>query len=108
MSSTLSTDESPDRSGTNIPVHFDKTAIVWSGNPAEVDGVLYETARYYKRTGKFQPLIENNAVLLRNGRMAVDSLNSVLFVSGAASYQAAEHTFLDPCPSTQAPSRREI
>ena len=49
--STLSTSEHTD---PFVPTYTDGTPINWDGNYAHIDGALYETGRYYKRTGLFQ------------------------------------------------------
>ena len=46
--STLSTTEHTD---PLVPTYTDGTPINWDGNYAHIDGALYETGRYYKRTG---------------------------------------------------------
>ena len=44
-------------------------------------------------------LLENNAVLLANGKMAVDSIAAVLFVSGEKD-DGGKYNFHTPCPAT--------
>jgi hypothetical protein len=82
-----------------IPVSIDKTAFKWNGNDACILGLLYETDRYYKRTGLFQPLIKHRAVALSNGRLAVEDPNAVYFVTGRI-HDARD--FESPCPPTVA------
>ena len=79
--------------------HPDQVPIQWEGNPAHLDSILYEVAKYYKRTGQFQPLLNNRSVLLSNGKTAVENLQAIPFVSGSHSY-GATHDFDDPCPPT--------
>ena len=65
-----------------VPTYSDKTPIVWDGNNAHIAGALYEVGKFYKRTGLFQLLLKHRAVALRNGRIAVESYNTVWFTSG--------------------------
>ena len=69
---TLSTAVSTDK---HIPVYLDtKEPIIWlDNNDATIEGTLYEVARYYKRVGLFQTLINHGAVLVGRGVLAVDS-----------------------------------
>ena len=66
-----------------------------------MDGILFECSKYYKRKGLHQPLLENNAVLLANGKMAVDSLQAVPFILGNIA-DAETYGFDNPCPGTAA------
>ena len=80
-----------------VPVSSDKVPLEWDGNDATILGLLYETGRYYRNKGLFQPLILNRAVALSNGRLAVDDPNTVYFVTGDIS---DKRSFDDPCPPT--------
>lgn len=58
--------------------HFRPTGIVRDpitigDNPAHVEGVMYEEGRFYACKGLFQALFRDRAVLLTNGKMALDS-----------------------------------
>ena len=101
MPSTLSNSDGTDAVALNKlqPLNSDKEPIIWSGNPAHIDGILFEINKYYKRTGLFQPLFNSRAVLLSNGKTAVESLQSIPFVSGMLS-TGVTHGFDDPCPPT--------
>ena len=81
------------------PVTTDKTPIVWDGNDATIDGTLFETGRFYKKTGLFQPLFKHRAVALSSGRLAVESPNTVYFLNGLAPDDG--HSFEKPCPPTK-------
>ena len=98
---TLST---ADNSDPFIPKYTDGTPIQWDGNYAHIDGALYETGRYYKRTGLFQLFFKHRAVALSNGRIAVESFNAVWFTSGRVADRLTSgktsHDFDDPCPPT--------
>ena len=64
---------------------------------SHVEGALHEVGLWLKRTGFFEPLLENRAVLLSNGRLAVESANAALFVSGN-NQNADTFSFDNPCP----------
>ena len=79
------------------PVDIDEEPITLGDNPANVEGALHEVGLWLKRTGLFEPLLENRAVLLSNGKLAVESANAALFVSGT--HQNADtFSFDNPCP----------
>ena len=52
MPSTLSNSDGTDAVALNKlqPLYSDKEPIIWSRNPAHVDGILFECNKYYKRT----------------------------------------------------------
>ena len=84
-----------------IPTDIDNDPISWDGNPAHVEGALFEAQEFYKRTGTFQPLIENRVVL--SGRYLVcESSLAVPFIKGMLSDKAEGYSFEDPCPPTAA------
>ena len=93
-SSTLSHNNVTDR---NQPTYPDGTPIQWDGIDAHIDGNLFETGKFYKRNGKFQTFFKHRAVPLSNGKLAVDSLSAVYFVSGKI---VDNHGFDDPAPPT--------
>lgn len=80
-----------------IPVSSDKTPLSWKGNDAVILGTLHEIGRYYRNKGLFQMLFQHRAVILSNGRLAIEDINSVPFVTGAA---ADPKSFDDLCPPT--------
>ena len=80
-----------------IPVTTDKTALVWDGNDATINGLLYECGQYYKRKGLFQPLIKHRAVSLSNGKLALEDPNTVYFTTSMAN---DPRDFGNPCPPT--------
>lgn len=95
-------DDSSDRStlpesNIFIPVSTDKSRLEWDGNDATILGLLYETGRYYRRKGLFQPLLQDRAVALSNGRLAVEHPSAVLFLTNVIS---EKRDFDDPCPPT--------
>ena len=81
------------------PVDIDKNPIILDGNPAHIEGIMFEVGKFYRRKGKFQQLFKNHAVLLSNGKLAVDSVNAVHFVSGLVK-DPETYTFDFPCPPT--------
>ena len=57
MPSTLS-NQNGDEVVTNklIPTYSDKEPIKWAGNPAHIDGILFEMSKHYKPgQGFFRP-----------------------------------------------------
>jgi hypothetical protein len=80
-----------------IPVSTDKVRLEWDGNDATILGLLHETGRYYRRKGLFQPLLQDRAVALSNGRLAVEHPSAVHFITGVIS---ENRNFDDPCPPT--------
>ena len=86
ISSTLSEGvEDQNSSATKYtPVDIDGNRILWYGNPAYLDGAIYECKLFYQRTGLFESLFEHGASLLSNGRLAVDSAQAIDFASGLA------------------------
>ena len=81
------------------PFNIDGEPIIYDGNPAHVEGILHELSEWTARTGHYVTLLENNAVLLANGKMAVDSVAAVLFVSGEKD-DGGSYNFHAPCPAT--------
>ena len=80
-----------------IPVSTDKARLEWDGNDATILGLLHETGRYYRRKGLFQPLLQDRAVALSNGRLAVEHPSAVLFLTNVIT---ENRSFDDPCPPT--------
>ena len=101
MSSTLS-DSQPASNAAGqpfIPFNIDKDPIRWEGNPAHLEGALFEVAECFNRTGKFMTLLEEGSVLLSNGATVVDSVSAVQFASGVA-VDPVVYGFSRPCPDT--------
>ena len=65
-----------------IPIDIDKDPIKFDGNPAHAKGVLAEVFEFYRREGHFKALLENGAVPLSNGKLALDNIQAVQFISG--------------------------
>ena len=62
MAADATTLSTADNTDPFIPKYTDGTPIQWDGNYAHIDGALYETGRYYKRTGLFQLFFKHRAV----------------------------------------------
>ena len=103
MPSTLDPDDDAITAKTDLlqPKHADGTVILWGGNPAHAEGVLFEVGKYYERVGLFQELIKNRSVLLSNGKTAVEHLQAISFVSGIIT-DCPVYDFENPCPPTPA------
>ena len=56
---------------------------------------------WVQRTGNFKSLLEDGAVLLSNGKLAVDNLNAVLLVTGVNKDPDGGYSFEKPCPGTE-------
>ena len=101
MSTTSTTNESNSAntvpSDILVPVDTDKEPIVCEDNDAYILGTLHEVGRYYARVGLFQPHFAHRAVVLSNGKMAIDSVSAVSFTTGVFS---DPRSFDDPCPPT--------
>ena len=63
------------------PVDTDNNPLLWDGNPACISGLDNAVGKFYKRNGFFEPLFSHRAVSLSNGRLAVESLQTVPFVT---------------------------
>ncbi len=93
--------EQPTPSSTSVrPTDINHQPIIWHGNPAHLEGILYELGKYVTRNGTFVPLFTHCAVLLPNGKMATDSIQASKFLSGEAE-SPAEYDFNNPCPPTE-------
>ena len=80
-----------------VPVYPDGSKIISKDNDAAIEGKLYDYGKWSARTGHFQPYFRNRAVLLSNGRLAVDHVAAVTFVNGIAD---DPRDFANPAPPT--------
>ena len=80
-----------------LPVDIDNNPILLVDNPAHILGALHEVDLYFQCTGEFEALLQNRAVLLSNGKLAVESATAALFVSGSLA-DPERHDFDNPCP----------
>ena len=103
LNSTLSNNadnqSSDTNTRTNAPTDIDGEPIKFSGNPAHALGTLEAIKLCWQRTRQFQPLLENGAVLLSNGKLAIDNLQAVSFLNGDQTDPVA-YGFDQPCPDT--------
>ena len=67
-------------------------------NDAHIEGLLFEVGKNYKRKGQFQTFFKHHAAVLSNGKLAVDSADSVHFITNKVQ---DDHDFDNPCPPTQ-------
>ena len=75
--------------------------VNYSGNPAELPGVRYETRRAMKRAGAFTLLIKHNASRLKNGVICTEDLDSVPIVTQVIpDDDVDDYSYEQPCPST--------
>ena len=78
-------------------IYPDGTPILYHGNPAEMDGILHETGEFVVRDGTFDMFLEHYAVAMSNGKLAVDSIQSVSFITNRV---ADPRSFAKVCPPT--------
>ena len=65
------------RAAKHVPVFTDKTLIIAGSSVAEIEGAIHEFEEWSKRTGSFRTFFRHHAVVLANGKIAVDSLSAV-------------------------------
>ena len=65
--------------------------------PSPTKGSRREALAFYDRTGNFKVLNEQGAKVLSNGLMAVDTVESALFISGEI-VEPDTYDFSNPCP----------
>ena len=75
--------------------------VTFSGNPAELPGVRYETRKAMKRAGAFTLLIKHNASRLKNGVICTEDLDSIPIVTQViVDHEVDNYTYERPCPAT--------
>jgi len=74
--SSLSAATTHDPESPSTPTYPNGEPILYTGNPAELTGILEALNEHFVNNGLFQPLLMHGAVLLRNGKVAVDSFTS--------------------------------
>ena len=97
--STLSAATTHDHESPSTPTFSNGEPILYTGNPAELTGILEALNEHFVNNGLFQPLLSHGAVLLRNGKVAVDSFTTATFLTDPA-YAAGVGSFADPYMST--------
>ena len=80
-----------------VPADVDGDLIEWDGNDGHLNGILHEVGKYYERKTLFKPLFENRAVVVKGGKLAVDSIQAYKFIAGLDN---DPRSYDDPCPPT--------
>ena len=80
-----------------LPTDEDEHPFHWDGNNAHISGYLHEAGKFYTRNGLFEALFSHHAVVLNNGKLAIDSVEAIPFITGT---QSDPRSFADPCPPT--------
>ena len=93
--STLSTATTHDHESPSTPTYPNGEPILYTGNPAELTGILEALIEHFVNNGMFQPLLTHGAVLLRNGKVAVDSFTTATFLTDST-YKAGVGSFAEP------------
>ena len=101
MSSIVENPSTLSSNHVKTPEYVDGEPITWLGNPALLEGALFEVGEYFTRNHTFQPLFEHRAALLPSGKVALTSAASIPFINKTIS--GVVHTFANPCPD--APDR---
>ncbi|KOO45985.1 hypothetical protein Ctob_016633, partial [Chrysochromulina tobinii] len=96
--STLSTATTHDHESPSTPTYPNGEPILYTGNPAELTGILEALNEHFVNNGMFQPLLTHGAVLLRNGKVAVDSFTTATFLTDST-YKAGVGSFAEPYES---------
>ena len=76
-------------------------AIMYDSNPACIPGVLHDINECIQRTGFYQLLLEDRAVPLPNGSLAIDHPDSINFIEKRFP-NATKYGWDKPCPDTRA------
>ena len=63
------------------PVDITGAPITWDDNPASLAGILHEAGKFYQQNGLFQPLIQHDGVVTRQGKLAIENPSSVTFIT---------------------------
>ena len=74
---------------SNVPVDPDMEKIVWDGNRATLAGALHRYGRFLKRKGLFRALLQHRAAPLSGGRLAIESIDTVLPLASSTRCAAA-------------------
>ena len=82
-----------------VPTDLDKQPIAYQSNPAQMSGCLHEVHSWMQRNGFYTSLCEDRAVVLSNGKTAVDHSSSIPFIDGTITAGLITYGFANPCPS---------
>ena len=80
----------------------DSNPVQLDDNPANIEGVLDAVDSWIKRTGNYSALLQQNAKLLSNGKLVVESLDCIQFIEDGGTLEGKTYGFSDPCPNTAA------
>jgi hypothetical protein len=81
------------------PVDAKKNLLLHDGNAATISGYLYQFHLWCKRTGYYMHLFKSHAAPMGSGKMALDSVQAVKFITGADS-TGVSYDFYEPSPPT--------
>ena len=96
MSDSSGDEDSTVTTDIYIPINpVSKKPLRWDGNDATIIGKLEETWKHYTRKGIFQELIAHRAAPMRNGKLAIETEDSIYFVLDMAQ---DTRTLLTMCP----------
>ena len=86
---------------TDYPIPRDRYGepITYDSNPACLAGVMHDINKWIERTGNYKLLVEQYAVPLSNGALAIDQPDNIQFIEQRLP-QAEVHGFFNPCPPT--------
>ena len=87
----------------DFPVDTDQQEMLYNDNPASLIGLLHEVDRFYETNGYFQPLITHGAVLLGDGRLAIEHPSIIPFIGAINCRRAHAHR---PMPGASNAHRR--
>ena len=95
----------------SIPCTADGIKITIGNNKAAIAGALHEISRWSTRTGMHVDLIQNRAVPLSNGRLAVESPLSIPFIQESLVdqtryYLSADKTTICPTVADRASAHK--
>ena len=82
-----------------VPHYPNKELIQFTGNDAEIPGIMHEIKLYLIRMDLHQPLLSDRATLVSGGKTAVDSVQAIPFLMGTL---VDARDFDDPAPPSPA------
>ena len=82
MTSIDAADNTTAQSVPLVPHYPNKELIQFSGNDAEIPGIMHEIKLYLIRMDLHQPLLSDRACLVSGGKTAVDSVQAIPFLMG--------------------------
>ena len=69
----------------SVPTDIDNEPIKWNGNRAQLGNIIEELENHFSRTGRYRSLITEGCVSAPNGKIIVDSADSIPFINGERS-----------------------